>query len=615
MDGYIKIGTELDTKKFDKQIDELEAKLTELEKERHYYGMKGMQGELQEVEVEIEKTQNKLVGLRKQRDKLNEKNGLANLKSGIDGLESSLKNSLKHVGRLVLGIFGIRSAYMALRRASSDLASYDDQYAADLEYIRFVLTQAIAPVLRWILQTAMTLLKYINMIISALFGVNLFSKGSAEAFNKMKAGANGVSKAVQTIKKQLTGFDEINILTDQSDTGTQAGAGGVTAPSMDLSNLEGEPPKWMDWLINNKDLVVSALEAIGAALIGLKIAEVLKSLGLLGEGFSTFKTLLLGLAIGTTLYGIWKTVEAIIGFVKNPTWNNFAKILEGISITLGGIAGLLIVINASNPVGWIILLVGAIVGLVALLIENFDAVKAFFIDLWEFIVANFQRHWQVVTAVFSAFGNFIKTKVIDPVTSFFRGMWESVSRGVTNVWQRITTTFSQVVGFFKDKFTAAWNSVKNIFSKGGSIFSGIVDGISSAFKKIVNGIIDGINSVVAVPFKAINSALGKLRKVEIFDLKPFSWMPTIEIPKIPRLAVGGIVNMPNRGTMIGGAIAGEAGAEGIIPLTDQQAMEVLGEAMGRHITINANIVNKMNGRTLSREMVQIKNQQDFAYNL
>jgi hypothetical protein len=59
---------------------------------------------------------------------------------------------------------------------------------------------------------------------------------------------------------------------------------------------------------------------------------------------------------------------------------------------------------------------------------------------------------------------------------------------------------------------------------------------------------------------------------------------------------------------------GERGAEGVIPLTDSQAMETLGEAIGRYITINANITNTMNGRVISRQIQQIIANQDFAYN-
>lgn len=82
-----------------------------------------------------------------------------------------------------------------------------------------------------------------------------------------------------------------------------------------------------------------------------------------------------------------------------------------------------------------------------------------------------------------------------------------------------------------------------------------------------------------------------------------------------RLKVGGIVNMPNKGKLIGGqAIAGESGAEGVIPLTDSQAMETLGATIGKYITINATIENRMNGRLITRELKQINSNSEFAFN-
>ena len=83
---------------------------------------------------------------------------------------------------------------------------------------------------------------------------------------------------------------------------------------------------------------------------------------------------------------------------------------------------------------------------------------------------------------------------------------------------------------------------------------------------------------------------------------------------MPHLAVGGIINQPGRGIPIGRAIAGERGAEGVIPLTDSQQMEILGEAIGRYITINASIPVSMNGRLISRELRQVQADQEFAYN-
>ena len=69
-----------------------------------------------------------------------------------------------------------------------------------------------------------------------------------------------------------------------------------------------------------------------------------------------------------------------------------------------------------------------------------------------------------------------------------------------------------------------------------------------------------------------------------------------------------------RGVPVGSAIGGERGAEGVIPLTDSQQMALLGEAIGRYITINANITNTMNGRVISRELQKVQNDSDFAFN-
>ena len=94
-----------------------------------------------------------------------------------------------------------------------------------------------------------------------------------------------------------------------------------------------------------------------------------------------------------------------------------------------------------------------------------------------------------------------------------------------------------------------------VFSVAGDIFVDIKDGIVTAFKKVVNDLIKGINKVVAVPFEAINTALKKIKNIEILNIKPFSDIKTITIPKIPLLAEGGF---PNAGQMF---VAREAGPE------------------------------------------------------
>jgi hypothetical protein len=80
------------------------------------------------------------------------------------------------------------------------------------------------------------------------------------------------------------------------------------------------------------------------------------------------------------------------------------------------------------------------------------------------------------------------------------------------------------------------------------------------------------------------------------------------------MASGGLVNMPNRGVPLSNVRAGESGAEGIIPLTDQQAMAQLGAEIGRNVLVNLTNITSMNGRVISRELKTIQSEEDFAFN-
>lgn len=83
--------------------------------------------------------------------------------------------------------------------------------------------------------------------------------------------------------------------------------------------------------------------------------------------------------------------------------------------------------------------------------------------------------------------------------------------------------------------------MKNVFSTGGKIFSGIKDGIADVFTDTVNTVIDGLNIVIAAPFNAINDAIGWIRDLEIAGWNPFDGLSEISVPQIPKLATGTVV--------------------------------------------------------------------------
>lgn len=226
----------------------------------------------------------------------------------------------------------------------------------------------------------------------------------------------------------------------------------------------------------------------------------------------------------------------------------------------------------ANPIGLIILAITALVAAFVYLWNNCDAFREFWINLWEGIKSAAGAVMDWLKGAFSAIG------------SFFSETWSKFSDAGRNAWAKIKEIFGNVAGFFKEKFSAAWTAVKNIFSTGGKIFSGITEGIAAAFKKIVNTIIRGINKVVSIPFTAINTALGKIRNVDILGKKPFSFIPTISVPEIPELAKGGIVRSATQ------AIIGEAGKEAVLPLERNTGwMDMLAERLaekGGGVTVN-----------------------------
>ena len=607
------------------------------------------------------------------------------LKDSFNGVGKSIQDAVGKAAKLALGIFGIRSAFMFLRRASSDLASYDQQYATNLEYIRYALTQMIAPVLQWIVNLAAKLLGYINAIMQGWFGINLFSRGSAENFNKMKAGASGVSKAVKQIKKDLAGFDEINKLTDQSDTGTSVGAGGVGVgvPSFDLSALSGEPPKWLQWIIGHKNEILTIMASVAAGLLAWKL------------GFGA----LMSLGIAVAVYGVIKAVKGLLAFIKNPTWKNFKKFLGGLALAITGVAIAMIAFNATNPVGWILLAIGAVValttaiiGLIAKLITN----KAKILDTkkaQEELTQAQQKAKEATDAYVNAVdraeqaqkelteaekknklsGEELYQAVQNGTLDYqnMNGAQREVYKAYLNnksAQEELKNATKELNNAKKEETKASWENQLAIAKEKGnydefrnSVVKAYKDGKLSAeeardyieramgdmsdssrqtftkdlpndikngldpkkyesawsrFKTKWNEFWNNLKSKISMYFEVNYSAKGggKGSKGYGGGVGTRAHGGIYYPSKLPKLASGGIINVPGRGVPYNGAIIGERGAEAVVPLTDNQQMELLGATIGKYITINANVINTMNGRVISRELKQIKNEQDFAFN-
>lgn len=478
-----------------------------------------------------------------------------NIQKSLNNVGKNLQNQIGKIGKMAMAVVGIRTAWYAVRGAITAVTEYNDQISTDFEYMRYCIANMLTPAVEKLVQLLYTVLSYVNAIANAWFGINLFGSSSAKNFKKMKENASGTAKATKEIVKTLTGFDEMNVISDNSSSGS-SGSTGVSMPSMDLSGIEGAVPTWLQWIIDNKDLILDVLAGISAGVLALKLGlEGIKALG-----------------VGVMVTGLLISIQGLLEYLKDPTWENFGKIISGIGIAILGVAAIFTSTTAA--------IIGAVTLVVGLVVSNWEKIKGVLESGIEWLTKKIEEYPGLINIL----GNWIL----------------SIIKGIVEI--------------IKDILDGLFNGVKQIVDGIILLFKGdLKGGLTQIVKGIANVIIGIINAIVS----AINAIIYPIRQliVEAGKILGKNWtLSSVSIPKIPLLATGGIVNNPGRGVPIGGAIAGEAGAEGVIPLTDSQAMETLGEAIGRYITINANITNSMNGRVISRQIKKIQANKDFAYN-
>lgn len=316
-------------------------------------------------------------------------------------------------------------------------------------------------------------------------------------------------------------------------------------------------------------------------------------------------------------------IEAgIIGIgVAFATWK-VAGLITAITTALAGMSAAEVVAAAktwllntallANPIGLVVAAIAALVAAFVVLWNKSDKFREFWINLWEkikvsaavvieFIKIAFKNTWEAIKKVWDVAGKYFETvwkaiklvfsvvksvltgnfsdawngikaiwslvsgwfndNVVKPVQDFFSNMWSNVKKGASDAWNGITETFAHVADWFHEKFSNAWQRVKDVFSTGGQIFDGIKEGITNAFKSVVNAIIRGINKIIAIPFNKINDVLGTLRDFEFLGKKWFEGIiSTFEVPSIPELAKGGILKRGQVGLLEGN------GAEAVVPL-------------------------------------------------
>lgn len=250
------------------------------------------------------------------------------------------------------------------------------------------------------------------------------------------------------------------------------------------------------------------------------------------------------------LWNVWETVfKDIMGIVSDllkfvtPIFSTILDILGPIfQLSLTHLQGTFRIVFAA--IGGIIQGAGAVIHAVV------DGIRGFFNGLGTWMEVTFGFKWK---NVFEAVKNIVKAfrDYIGPIISSV----QAIFMGLANF----------IGGVFSGNWKRAWLGVKQIFE-------GIVSGLGHIFKAPLNFMIDGINKFL--------SGIGK---VKIPDWVPGVGGKGFSIPKIPRLAKGGIVSASTIANI------GEAGTEAVIPLQrNTQGLDMIAEKISERLSLSQN---------------------------
>lgn len=500
-------------------------------------------------------------------------------------VSEQFKKFTKRIAGLAKRVFIFTMITKALRTMRKMLLSTigaDKQMSTSLAQIRGNLISAFAPIYNYILPAIRTLLAWlakltavVSVFINSLFGKTASqADASAKALYNQASATEAAGDAAEKAKKQLSGLDEMNRWESNDSSGGGGGGSSGIAPKFDLSDqvdtgkigkiaavvrelspyVAAVAAGFAAWKIGKKFLgnlskaKQLALAVAGAVLMAINVVDMLKN----GINFDNLTGYIIGAAaavigLGLAFGVLGGAITAIVAglvllgvAIRDVIKNGFnSKNLTAITVALLTIGGAIAIITGA----WIPLLIAAIAAVVVWIVAKWTSIKEWISKTTSSIDAAFEQFLANVEEGVAAAVDWVIEKWT-AVKDWFSGLWEKVSSGAVAAWDGIKSAFKSVPEWFQSKFRDAWQKVKDVFSTGGRIWSGIKEGIESTFRTVVNAIIRGMNTIIAVPFNRINFMLNTIRNAHFLGISPFQnlWgVNPLPVPQIPMLARGAVI--------------------------------------------------------------------------
>ena len=227
--------------------------------------------------------------------------------------------------------------------------------------------------------------------------------------------------------------------------------------------------------------------------------------------------------------GIIDMFSGLIQFISGVFTGDFTSAFQGLELIILGVVEIIYAVFDSL----LQFVVGIFTSVYTFFLETFTNIGNALINFLTYAAESIAN--SPILAAADALNQFIRDKFFE-ACDFVMTTWSGIVAFFQGIWDSITSIFNDVGTWFQ-----------GVFQSAADIISGIFNGIVSTIKSAISTLIGGVNSVI----EGINSIDVDVGGVQIGGFN---------IPKIPKLALGGVVTSPTQ------ALIGENGAEAIVPL-------------------------------------------------
>lgn len=282
------------------------------------------------------------------------------------------------------------------------------------------------------------------------------------------------------------------------------------------------------------------------------------------------------------------SVAGVILAVKAATmaWQAAQLIAKAATMAWQAAQWLLNAAMTANPIGLVIVAIGALVAAIVLIVKNWDTVTAAFQATWDWLKSNWDlllailtgpigaavlvihRNWDTITDMFATFGGFV-ADIFGRIASIASSVWNAIRNTVTSatnaissaissagsvissVFSSVASIASSVAATIRNVFAAAFGFVQSVVAGAVGVITSIISSITGAassaastVRSILGSAFDAVRSAGTAAFNAILGpihAVGSAIQSVVSAVQSLiSWISKIHIPD-----VGGILGALN----------------------------------------------------------------------